>query len=168
MPSSNSISPLSFCARSAGKDRRIDRAEEIAASVDEGFPGFAAYDFEIGIRLQVFLCMAKRKDRAHCVKERIRIFFLCLHSRRVFCAVDRKIQIFTAACGEAQICAVVPLHRCSGTGAEITALLGGNIEILHADFITVIEERYSGQGEQEGIRELELEYASLSSAGSRL
>ena len=136
--------------------RWIDRAEETAASVDEGFSGFAAYDFEIGVCLQVFLCMAKRKDRAHGVKKRISIFFLSLHSRRVFCAVDRQIQIFTAACGEAQVCAVVPLHGCSGTGAEITALLGGNIEILHADFITVIEERYSGQGEQEGIRELEL------------
>ena len=148
--------------------RRIDRAEETAASVDKGLSGFAAYDLEGSVRLQVFLCMAKRKDRAHGVKKRIGIVFLSLHSGCVFCAVNRQIQIFAAACGEAQVRTAIPLHGRSGAGAEITALLGGNIEIFHADFITVIEERHAGQGEQEGIRELELSRIQVITGADRV
>ena len=78
---------------------RVHRAEKFAASVDEGPSGFAAHDTERCICLQIFLTMAQREDRAHCVQKRRRIRFLCRDGRRVPGRDYRKIEV-TGTAGE--------------------------------------------------------------------
>ena len=135
---------------------RIHCAEQAAPHIYEGLSGFAAHDLKVRVRLQVFLLMTQCEDRAHSVEERCGIFLLSRNGRGIRAAVYREIEIGSFALGEAQIRAAVPLHRSSGTCAEVAAFLGGHFEVLHADLIAIVQKGYAGKCEEEGVSKLKL------------
>ena len=100
--------------------------------------------------------MAQSKNRAYSIQKGGGILLLHLNGRSIRADVHRKIEIGGFAFGEAQVSAVVPLHRSSGTCAEVAAFLGGHFEVLHADLIAIVQERYSGKCEEEGVSKLKL------------
>ena len=102
------------------------------------------------------------------MQQRIGIGLLRRHRRGVRRRVHRQVEPVRRRRREAEVFAAVPLHRRAGAGAEIAALLRGQIQIPHSDLVAVIEERHARHGEQKGIGKLQLPRAEVVCGADRI
>ena len=102
------------------------------------------------------MCVPQGNQSLHGVQKGIRILCLILDRRGIRRRILRQVDGGRIRIRESVIGPVAPLHRRAGAGTEISALFGRQVQIAHADFIAVVQERYARHGEQERVEELQL------------
>ena len=100
--------------------------------------------------------LAQRQHVADPVVQRFLVRLLGLDRRRVGGGVDRQVQVVGIGRGEAEVGARVPLHRGAGAGADVAALLGGQVAVPHADLVAVVQERHAGHRQDHAVGDGEL------------
>ena len=100
--------------------------------------------------------MSKLDESLYKRQERVGIGFLVKDCWRIRGGINRKVQLFWISLGKSKVCFQAPLHRCPGTSSKIAAFFGREIQIAHADFITIVKEGNTGHCENEGVEETKL------------
>ena len=91
------------------------------------------------------------------VQQGIGVFLLCLHRQLSVFRIHREIESGRLAGGEAGGRTGSPLHRSTCPGTFVATLFGRKIHLVfHADFVTIIDKRYTRHGQEEGHGHLQL------------
>ena len=131
----------------AGVDGNGKALTAICPLIDKGIAAiFRRKDFIVPVCIEGGIFFSECNQLAHQLQQGILPVFLTFHTL-LAAVIDRQIQ-FCIAVGKTAIFAVVPLHRRAATGTGIAAVFVDAKEVVHSNFVAVVNKGNMLEGEQ--------------------